>query len=391
MKKEENRIKASFVGVDKEIVTAIKKLEEFLDISYYNSPLVASRELSSGEQADLVLCEDTLPGMSSLDFFKHLKSDKKLQNLCFFLIGKSNNPEKQKAALKAGVCDYFTLPLDPGSILQRITFLKNYGQKLKAYKKENIYKEYKIPFIKRLFDILVAGSALLLLSPFLLLIMLAIRLESKGMVYYTSKRVGTGYQIFDFYKLRSMYTGADAKLKQMKDLNQYSAETKMDEDLESCKDCEKSGKPCSRILYIDGEEICENLYLKRKRAKSGAAFIKIANDPRITKVGKFIRNTSIDELPQLINVLKGDMSIVGNRPLPLYEAELLTNDQFSERFLGPAGITGLWQVMKRGGGGTMSEDERKELDNIYARDYTFMRDIKIILMTIPALFQKENV
>src|SRR5690606_17571718 len=95
-----------------------------------------------------------------------------------------------------------------------------------------------------------------------------------------------------------------------------------------------------------------------------SAFVKICNDPRITRFGTFIRNTSIDELPQLFNVLKGDMSLVGNRPLPLYEAQQLTSDEWASRFLGPAGITGLWQVSKRGRG-EMSDRERRELDNVY--------------------------
>ncbi len=117
----------------------------------------------------------------------------------------------------------------------------------------------------------------------------------------------------------------------------------------------------------------------------------MANDPRITKVGRILRNTSIDELPQFINVLKGDMSIVGNRPLPLYEAELLTSDQWAKRFLAPAGITGLWQVTKRGGANVMSADERKQLDIEYAENYSFWYDIKILLKTIPAMLQHENV
>jgi len=124
--------------------------------------------------------------------------------------------------------------------------------------------------------------------------------------------------------------------------------------------------------------------------------VKISNDPRVTRVGKFIRNTSIDELPQLINVIKGDMSIVGNRPLPVYEAELLTEDILSKRFLAPAGITGLWQVELRGKGGIMSEAERMNLDNEYAEhfignNYSFWFDMKLILRTIPALLQKESV
>ncbi len=130
--------------------------------------------------------------------------------------------------------------------------------------------------------------------------------------------------------------------------------------------------------------------MRNKEISEAGTFIKISNDPRVTKVGKIIRNTSIDELPQLINVLKGDMSIVGNRPLPLYEAELLTSDNWSERFLAPAGITGLWQVEKRGGG-EMSEEERKNLDNKYAQNSSFLYDLKLILRTIPALLQSENV
>ena len=115
------------------------------------------------------------------------------------------------------------------------------------------------------------------------------------------------------------------------------------------------------------------------------------NDPRITKVGRFIRKYSIDELPQLINILKGDMSIVGNRPLPLYEAELLTSDEHIDRFMGPAGLTGLWQVEKRGEAGKLSAEERKQLDIKYAKTFSFWSDIKIILKTVTAFIQKENV
>ena len=106
--------------------------------------------------------------------------------------------------------------------------------------------------------------------------------------------------------------------------------------------------------------------------------------------GRFIRKTSIDELPQLFNILKGDMSTVGNRPLPLYEAEMLTSNDWAMRFLAPAGLTGLWQVSKRGRE-DMSERERKKLDNFYAQKYSFRFDMKILLSTIPALFQKEKV
>ena len=248
-----------------------------------------------------------------------------------------------------------------------------------------------MPLGKRFFDILFSSLALIGLSPLFLIVYLAVKMESKGPAFYYSLRVGTGYTIFKFYKFRSMYTGADARLKDLKHLNQYNNVESAIENENSrmaAIDLAVDGQP---LLYADGEVLTEEQAKRKKKAKEGATFIKVKDDPRITKVGKFIRNTSIDELPQLVNVLIGDMSIVGNRPLPLYEAEKITTDQFSLRFLAPAGITGLWQVTKRGKGGEMSEEERMELDNSYAKQYGLWSDIKLILRTIPALLQKENV
>jgi lipopolysaccharide/colanic/teichoic acid biosynthesis glycosyltransferase len=110
----------------------------------------------------------------------------------------------------------------------------------------------------------------------------------------------------------------------------------------------------------------------------------------VTRFGRILRNSSLDELPQLINVLLGDMSLVGNRPLPLYEAEKLTKDQFAKRFLAPAGITGLWQISKRGLS-QMSEEDRMKLDITYANKSSFLFDLEIIFKTIPVLFQRESV
>lgn len=124
--------------------------------------------------------------------------------------------------------------------------------------------------------------------------------------------------------------------------------------------------------------------------EKGPLFVKLNNDPRITKFGKFLRNSSLDELPQLFNVLKGDMSIVGNRPLPLYEASTLTTSQWAERFMAPAGITGLWQVSKRGQK-EMSNEERIQLDIEYARKRNLLYDFKILLKTPGALLQNADV
>lgn len=260
--------------------------------------------------------------------------------------------------------------------------------------KNTIYPEInfqtcRIGLGKRLFDIVFSAVALVVFFPFGLIIALAIKLDSKGPIFYVSERVGTGYDIFDFYKFRTMIKGADKQRSQLSDMNQYLiSHQKGDGSFSSvskCPDCDPLGDPCSPILFIDGIEICERQYLRNKRDQLlHSAFFKVENDPRITRVGRFIRSMHLDEFPQFYNVLKGDMSIVGNRPLPLYEAEKLTTDEWSYRFLAPAGITGLWQV---GNETNLEAEERIRLDNQYSMISGPWSDLKIILKTIPKLFK----
>ncbi len=374
-------------------------MEDKYELTQFKNCLRAMDFLKTGPEFNAIISEAQLPGMSGIEVGKMVKGLEGYTKTPFLVTSEINDDKIFKAALKNReiVSDLFVYPLDYTAIYDRINFLKQYYQELaeKPVSKQ-AYTEYKIPLIKRAFDILVSLVALTMLSPILLAVALIIRLESKGQVIYKSKRVGTGYKIFNFLKFRSMYTGADAKLKDLKHMNQYAEQEEAKEEVKidtNCPTCSMlpEGEYCSPILYLEGQEICEHWYQEQKKEQTTSTFIKITNDPRVTKVGNFIRNTSIDELPQLINVLKGDMSIVGNRPLPLYEAELLTSDDWSARFMGPAGITGLWQVELRGKGGKMSEEERKGLDNQYAETYSFWGDIKLIFRTIPALLQKENV
>ena len=315
---------------------------------------------------------------------------------CLVLQYRQLNEYNTRLALNAGVADFFAMPLKIKNLETRLNFLIERWDELNSKKKEKSFTPYKTPVVKRLFDLFFAGLALLCLSPLFLIIYLLIRLESKGPVFYYSLRVGTGYRIFKFFKFRSMYADADKRLKDLKHLNQYNSgvdTTMRTEESDSdyrCDECINLGISCKFPIFADNIQWCEKDYIENKKTKGGSAFFKLKDDPRITRIGKFIRNTSIDELPQLWNVIIGDMSIVGNRPLPLYEAEKLTTDKYALRFLAPAGITGLWQVEKRGKG-EMSEEERLMLDNVYAKNHSFLNDIKLILKTIPALFQKESV
>jgi lipopolysaccharide/colanic/teichoic acid biosynthesis glycosyltransferase len=267
----------------------------------------------------------------------------------FLFYSPEYNAADRKNAIRYGVDDYFwgTLPQNLSEKIGAIRRIKEYKR---SKREANAFDRYRfrpgretIP-AKRAMDIVLSFLALLLLSPVLMVVAIIIKLESKGPIFYISKRAGNGYRVFDFYKFRSMRQDADKQLQALATQNQYGA----------------------------------------------SAFFKIKNDPRITRFGSFLRTTSIDELPQLINVLKGDMSLVGNRPLPLYEAEQLTRDGIAYRFLAPAGITGLWQITKRGKE-NMSEEERIKLDMIYARKYSFLYDLKILMGTFPALLQKEKV
>jgi lipopolysaccharide/colanic/teichoic acid biosynthesis glycosyltransferase len=235
----------------------------------------------------------------------------------------------------------------------KISFLKKVKEYCNGSEQKNMFAEEgkKRNFLsaKRIIDITAASLALLLLSPVFLMIALLVKFDSRGPVFYNALRAGKGYRVFRFHKFRTMVADADKKLKEVQHLNQYSS-----------------------------------------AGGNGPVFLKVDNDPRITRLGRFLRKTSLDELPQLFNVLKGDMSLVGNRPLPLYEAAELTTNEFVERFMAPAGITGLWQVKKRGGKTEMSVEERISLDIQYARNASPMMDLWIMALTPTALFQKSN-
>ena len=297
-----------------------------------------------------IICREDFPGDEAYTFLQNLQKCSQLKGVPCILYNPSPStaPGSLKKAKQAGADDFYSGSFPLSDLLDRLYFLRE--TKTRNQEEDipvNIQPNLRLSTAKRLFDILFSSLALLVLSPIFLLIALLIKLESKGPVFYVSKRVGTGYRIFNFYKFRSMRPDADKMMQQLIHLNQY-----------------KSG--------------------------SGPTFIKIDKDPRVTRVGRFLRDSSLDELPQLINVLKGNMSIVGNRPLPLYEAEKITKDLWSKRFLAPAGITGLWQVTKRGKK-DMSVEERIALDMAYADESSLWYDLKIVAQTIPALLQKESV
>jgi lipopolysaccharide/colanic/teichoic acid biosynthesis glycosyltransferase len=363
-------------------------LKEVFDIVSFKDEKDMISRLEDGEKVDLIILDGDLnQPIDQMILLKSLMTG----NIPVVFIVPEINEAIRKKAFEYKIKELFQCNDDEAKMHYRIDYLIQ-RQKEKTIREEKEVREFKMPIMKRLFDIAFSGTLLLVISPFILLIILLIRLESKGPIFYISKRTGPNFKIFNFYKFRSMRVDADANIKALAHLNQYKKNVPVIKEtaLDKCLDCSEMNIECASLLHLDHKVVCEKMYLLNKKNTEEGTFIKIADDPRVTKVGKFIRNSSIDELPQLFNVLKGDMSIVGNRPLPIYEAEKITTDKYSQRFIAPAGITGLWQVNKRGKG-NMSEEERIELDNEYASNYSFLTDIKIILKTVPALLQKENV
>ena len=191
--------------------------------------------------------------------------------------------------------------------------------------------------IKRLFDFVVSLTLIVMLSPVFLVAAIAIKLTSRGPVFFAQNRLGLNKRRFKIFKFRTMVPDAEKKMKEIEHLNEVS----------------------------------------------GPVF-KIKNDPRITGVGKFLRKTSIDELPQLFNVLTGDMSLVGPRPLPVRDYEGFSEDWQRRRFSVRPGITCIWQV---GGRSSISFEKWMELDLQYIDKWSLWLDFEILLRTIPAVLK----
>ncbi|NRD76953.1 sugar transferase [Bacillus sp. BRMEA1] len=209
-------------------------------------------------------------------------------------------------------------------------------------KKQNVHVNDSLPYLmtKRTIDIIGALIGIILLSFLFWIVAILIKMEDpKGKIFFSQKRVGLNGKEFNMYKFRSMVSNAEEILAELLQYNEVS----------------------------------------------GAMF-KMKDDPRITKIGKFIRKTSIDELPQLFNVLKGDMTLVGPRP-PLPREVVEYSDYDKQRLRVTPGCTGLWQVTGRN---SVGFEEMVELDLKYMQNRSFLYDMKIIFKTVVVLFGSDD-
>jgi lipopolysaccharide/colanic/teichoic acid biosynthesis glycosyltransferase len=306
---------------------------------------------------DAIICDSEFGRKNVLELISFLNS-KKLNNYIPFLLLDFQNKidDTWPSNNLEGIDDLITTDISVTDLNNKISILKKYKfyqnklpyntEPLKAESFNHTRINYQY-ILKRFLDVTLASVLLVLFSPLILSIAIAIKLESKGPVFYKSLRAGRWYNVFTFFKFRTMVINADSMIADLQYVNEY-------------KDQQTS------------------------------FFFKLRDDPRVTRVGKFLRKASLDELPQLINVLKGDMSMVGNRPLPLYEAKTITVDKSAKRFFATAGITGFWQVTGRSNL-NLSAKERIAMDINYADRSSFLFDMKILLKTPKELIYKGNV
>jgi lipopolysaccharide/colanic/teichoic acid biosynthesis glycosyltransferase len=228
--------------------------------------------------------------------------------------------------------------------------IKSAEMKASARESSQLFVRAKALLLKRAPDLLLASLMLIVFSPLLLLVMLAIKVGSPGPVFYKQIRLGKGGKPFRFYKFRSMYVNADDA-----------------EHRSYVKNLIKAGNPY---------DVDEN----------GKPLFKIFDDGRVTRVGKLIRKYNLDEFPQLLNVLRGEMSLVGPRP-PLPHEYKDYSYWHRKRLDGIPGITGLWQVS---GKNRIPFEEMVKLDIHYLKNWSLWLDIKIILRTIPVMLKGEG-
>lgn len=198
--------------------------------------------------------------------------------------------------------------------------------------------------LKRLLDLVVCGLGILILSPLLLLIAVLIYLDSPGPIFFRQERIGLGRQVFRVWKFRTMVVDAEKRL-------------------------------------VD---------LEAQNESRGGVLFKLKADPRVTRLGQFLRRTSLDELPQLFNVLRGQMSLVGPRPLQLRDCNLAfqaDSARFEHRLTVLPGVTGLWQVSGRS---ELCFDDLLHLDEQYIREWSLMLDLRILLKTVVVVLLRKG-
>ena len=283
--------------------------------------------------------------------------------------------------LKAGVNTTITKDTDRNTVYRTLRFLFDHYTNLSVNAVSEIGL-FKIPQSKRFFDVVVAIMGILVCAPVMLCAAIAIRIESRGPIICRIKRVGSNFRIFDLFRFRSYY---------ITDVFMNSESYPVQNDKKSHKSHQSCIDSTTCRQTVSG--LADRQQTDRQRswgmdtdnrcAESGLEYQE-------TKIGRILCKYHVDRLPQLFNILRGEMSIVGNRPLSIAEAEQLTSDESIDRFMTAAGLTGLWQLEKTEKNESVLPDEGKQLDVHYAHNCSMIFDLRIILCSLKQRFLNNS-
>jgi exopolysaccharide biosynthesis polyprenyl glycosylphosphotransferase len=303
------------------------------------TPRLLIGAIDSEPRSDLHLKLPDIPYLGDFDRFPDIVLEQGVDEICVGL------PLRSCFAQFASLCEV-ARELGIPVLLRVVPVGQSYGNSARLLKDSMIVELNRHPakrspmqIAKRTLDIVIASGALAVSAPIWVLIAAAIKLTSPGPILFRQRRVGIGRDFFQMFKFRTMVSNAEQLRAAYESLNNAV----------------------------------------------GISF-KIFDDPRVTRVGRFLRRNSLDELPQLLNVLKGEMSLVGPRPIPVWVADQIDGMKYHRRFSVLPGLTGLWQVKGR----VQDFDRMAELDLEYVDKWSLALDLKIIASTLPAILRREN-
>jgi len=278
------KLKVLHIGADPEFISPLVFENYVVEIVTLDNPFSVSQWIIQNGLPDALICERKLPGDNGFEFYDfwvaQFDGEKRIP---FILLDEEENQETASLSTERKIDDVFIKPINAETLIRKILILrkeKPLPQNAMISEMDG-FKPYKLTFLKRTFDIVTASICLVIVSPILLIFAIVLRLETKGNVFYKSKRVGAGFKVFDFYKLRSMYSHSDRRLKELAHLNEYKKE-----------------------LWAQTEKANPEIHSMNQ---PGSYHPTSHGDTRITKVGYIMRKLNIDELPQLFNVIKGDI------------------------------------------------------------------------------------
>jgi lipopolysaccharide/colanic/teichoic acid biosynthesis glycosyltransferase len=376
-----------YIGCDP---TTKKKLSEFppTNHSYFLVPSVEEaipKFSSENINPKLIIYDEN--SVTTIEVAKQkLQENSGTSKVPFIALVNSITLEKKHLLKSSGITDIIKKPLDKDKHELLINSLLKLNLNVKTsceHKRKIAFR--KTTYGKRAIDVSLSSTCLILTSPVFLLVSLLIKIESKGSIITKSKKVGSGYRIFTSYNF-----SCEKKVTKTSLVSNFktssSGLTKEIHQIE--KEAFSNNK--NPLLFGDEKSINESTHLLNNTSLHKTQLFDGCPEITLTKIGSILRKTKIEKLPQLINVFLGDLSIIGNLPLSVNDAEKRTTDEWTERFLAPAGLTNLRKIHKSNSSKNYHQKAHKQMDNEYARTFSTRKDAQLVIKKVIGFFHKDS-